>query len=145
VVSSEGAHSSREPSEYFEPPTGAEVKVAVVPEVEEEELVEETNRDAEGSLVTSEVEREPAGCSCAPAIPVIAKDVIMRLEDVSPRLLSVNEEAPLSYLVSRQRCVWSAGRIRSRFCRPYLRPSHFLGQDLCFSSARNLRSEYLCQ
>ena len=74
--------------------------MVAVPEVEEEELVEETDCDAEGSLVTSEVEREPAGCSCAPAVPVIAKDVIMRLEDISPRLLSVDEEAPLSYLVS---------------------------------------------
>jgi len=34
---------SREPSEYFELPTGAEVKVVVVPEVKEEELVEETD------------------------------------------------------------------------------------------------------
>jgi len=41
AVSSEGAHLSQEPSEYFEPPTGTEVKVVVVPEVEE--LVEVTN------------------------------------------------------------------------------------------------------
>ena len=143
AASSEGAHSSREPSEYFEPPTGAEVKVVVVPEVEE--LVEITDRDAEGSLVTSEVERESAGCRCTPAIPVIAEDVVMRLEDVSPRLLSVDEEAPPSYLVSRQRCVRSSGRIRSRYRSPYHRPTHFLGQDLRFSSARNLRSEYLRQ
>ena len=53
AASSEGAHSSREPSKYFEPPTGAEVKVVVVPEVEE--LVEVTDRDAEGFLVTLEV------------------------------------------------------------------------------------------
>ena len=124
AASSEGAYLSREPSEYFEPPTGAEVKVVVVPEVEE--LVEVTDRDAEGSLVTSEVEREPAECNCTPATPVIAEDVIMRLEDVSPRLLSANEEAPPSYLVSRQRCIRSAGRIRSRFRPPYRRPSHFL-------------------
>jgi len=143
AASSEGAHSSREPSKYFEPPTGAEVKVVVVPEVEE--LVEVTDRDAEGSLATSEVEREPAECNCTPATPVIAEDVVMRLEDVPPMLLSVDEEAPPSYLVSRQRCIRSAGRIHSRFRPPYRRPSHFLGQDLRFSSARNLCSEYLRQ
>jgi len=81
AVSSEGGHLSREPSKYFEPPTGAEVKVVVVSEVEE--LVEVTDRNAEGSLVTLEVEREPAECNCAPAIPVIAEDVVMHLEDVT--------------------------------------------------------------
>ena len=87
AASSEGAYSSREPSKYFEPPTGAEVKVVVVPEVEE--LVEVTDRDAKGSLVTSEVEREPAECNCTPAAPVITEDVVMRLEDISPMLLQL--------------------------------------------------------
>ena len=103
AASSEGAHSSWEPSEYFKPPTGAEVKVVVVPEIEE--LVEVTDRDAEESLVMSEVEREPAECNCTPATPVITEDVVMRLEDVPPMLLSADKEAPPSYLVSRQRCV----------------------------------------
>jgi len=56
----------------------AEVKVVVVPEVEE--LVEVTDHDAEGSLVMSEVERELAECNCTPATPVIAEDVVMRLD-----------------------------------------------------------------
>ena len=118
MVSSEGAHSSREGSEYFKLRTGAEVKVTVVPEVETSDVVE-MDRDAEGSLVMSEVERKPAECNCAPAVPVLAEDVIMCLEDVLPRLLSVDEDAPLLYLASCQCCVQSASQIHSSFRHPY--------------------------
>ena len=44
-----------------------------------------------------------------PATPVIAEDVVMRLEDVPLMLLSIDEEAPPSYLVSRQHYIRSAG------------------------------------
>jgi len=104
VASSAGAHSSRESSKYFEPRTGAEVKVTVAPEVKPLEVIK-TNQDAKGLLVVSEVEREPAECNCTQVVPVLAEDVVMRLEDVSPRLLSVEEEAPPLYLVSHQCCV----------------------------------------
>ena len=69
----------------------------------------------------------------------------MRLADVSPALVPVEEEAPLSYLVSRQRCTRRLGPILSRFRKPYLRPTHFLGQDLRISTARRLHSKFLRQ
>jgi len=76
VASSTGAHSSHELSKYFKPRTGAEVKVTIAPEVEIGEVIK-TDRNAKGSLVTLEVERELAECNCAPAVPVLAEDVIM--------------------------------------------------------------------
>ena len=146
VASSEGAHSSRERSEYFDPKIGAEVPLQVIGGGVEEDEVEVTDRDAEGSLALSSVGEEQAPqCACTQHPPQLAEDVVMRLADVSPALISVEEEAPPSYLVSRQRCTHHSGPILSRFHKPYLRPTHFLGQDLCVSTARRLRSEFLRQ
>jgi len=146
VVSSEGAHSSREPSEYFDPKVGTEVPLQVVDGEIEEGEVEVTDRDAEGSLALSQVEEEQAPqCACTQHPPLLAEDVVMRLADVSPALIPVEEEAPPSYLVSRQRCTRRSGPILSRFRKPYLRPSHFLGQDLHISTAHHLHSEFLRQ
>jgi len=69
----------------------------------------------------------------------------MRLVDVLPALIPVPEEAPPSYIVSRQRCTRRSGPILSKFRKPYVHPSHFLGQDLRVSTARQLRSEFLRQ
>jgi len=67
-TSPEGAHLSREPSEYFEPLSGVELPLQVIGEVAEEQEVEElveTDRDAEGSLALSQVEDEQAPqCAC---------------------------------------------------------------------------------
>ena len=149
LTSPEGAHSSREPSEYFEPPSGVELPLQVIGEVAEEWEVEElveTDRDAEGSLALSQVEEEQAPqCACTQHPPQLAEDVVMRLADVSPALIPVPEEAPLSYIVSRQHCTRRSGPILSKFQKPYVRPSHFLGQDLRVSTARQLRSEFLRQ
>jgi len=148
-TSPEGAHSSREPSEYFEPPSGVVLPLQVIGEVAEEQEVEElveTDRDAEGSPALSQVEEEQAPqCACTQHPPQLAEDIVMRLADVSPALIPVPEEAPPSYLVSRQRCTRRSGPILSKFQKPYVRPSHFLGQDLRVSTARQLRSEFLRQ
>jgi len=126
--SPEGAHSSREPSEYFEPPSGVVLPLQVIGEVAEEREVEElveTDRDAEGSLALSQVEEEQAPqCACPQHLPQLTEDVVMRLADVSPALIPVPEEAPPSYLVSRQRCTHRSGPILSKFRKPYVRPSH---------------------
>ena len=96
VVSSEGAHSSREPSEYFDPKVGAEIPLRVIDrEVEE---VEVTNRDAEGSLALSQVEEEQAPqCACTQHPPQLAEDVVMRLADVSPALIPVDTGGEVSW------------------------------------------------
>jgi len=143
--SPEGAHSSREPSEYFEPKIGTELPLQVIDATEGvvEELVE-TDRDAEGSPALSRVEEEQAlQCACTQHPPQLAEDVVMRLADVSPALVPIPEEAPPSYLVSRQRCTHHSGPILSRFRKPYVRPTHFMGQDLHVSTARQLWSEFL--
>jgi len=116
--SPELAHSSREPSEYFEPVVGTELPLQVVDDVTEEVVEElvETDRDAEGSPALSQVEEEQApSCACTQHPPQLAEDVVMRLADVSPVLIPVPEEAPPSYLVSRQRCTRRSGPILSRF------------------------------
>jgi len=118
-ASPEGAHSSRKPSEYFEPRVGVEVPLQVVGEVTQEvEAKEEpeTNRDVEGSPALSLVEEEQAPqCACTQHPPQLAEDVVMQLADVSPDLIPALEEVPPSYLVSRQRCTRRSGLILSRF------------------------------
>jgi len=47
VASSEGAHSSREPSEYFDPKVGTEVPLQVIDGEIEEGEVEVTDRDTD--------------------------------------------------------------------------------------------------
>ena len=144
MASSEGAHSSREPSKYFDPKIGTEVPLQVVDGEIEGDEVEVTDRDAEGSLVFSQVEEEQASqCACTQHPPQLAEDVVMRLADVSPVLIPVEEEAPPSYLVSRQHCTCRSGPILSRFCKPYLHPTHFLGQDLRISTHWGQRGSYL--
>jgi len=144
VVSSEGAHSSQEPSEYFDPRVGVEVPLQVIGGEVEEDEVEVTDRDAEGSLALSLVGEEQAPqCACTQHPPQLAEDMVMRLADVSPVLIPVEEEAPPSYLVSRQHCTCRSGPILSRFCKPYLHPTHFLGQDLRISTHWGQRGSYL--
>ena len=146
VASSEGAHSSREPSEYFNPKIGVEVPLQVIGGGVKEDEVEVTDRDAEGSLALSQVEEEQAPqCACTQHPPQLTEDVVMRLADVSPALVPVEEEAPPLYLVSRQRCTRHSGPILLRFRKPYLHPTHFLGQDLRISTACHLHSEFLRQ
>ena len=75
--SPEGAHSSREPLEYFEPRVGEVLPLQVVGDVTEgrevEELVE-TDRDAEGSPALSQVEEEQAPqCACTQHPPQLAE------------------------------------------------------------------------
>jgi len=95
VASSEGAHSSQEPSEYFDPKVGTDVPLRVVDGEIEEGEVEVTDRDAEGSLALSQVEEEQAPqCACTQHPPQLAEDVAMRLADVSPALVPIEEEAP---------------------------------------------------
>jgi len=53
-TSPEGAHSSREPSEYFEPPSGVVLPLQVIGEVAEEREVEDTG---------GEVSWKPVGTS----------------------------------------------------------------------------------
>jgi len=73
--SPEGAHSSREPSEYFEPRVRVEVPLQVIGDATKgvvEELVE-TDRDAEGSPALSRVEEEQAPqCACTQHPPQLA-------------------------------------------------------------------------
>jgi len=69
----------------------------------------------------------------------------MWLADVSPALIPVPEEVPPLYIVSRQRCTRRSGPILSKFQKPYVHPSHFLGQDLRVSMVRQLRSKFLRQ
>jgi len=145
--SPEGAHLSHEPSEYFEPRVGVEVPLQVIGDEVEEPKVEdvvETDRDVEGSPALSRIEKEQAPqCACTQHPPQLVEDVVMRLADVLPALIPVLEEAPPSYLVSRQHCTRCSGPILSRFQKPYVRPMHFLGQDLRVSTACQLRSKFL--
>jgi len=91
VASSEGAHSSREPSEYFDSKVGTTVPLQVIDGEIEEGEVEVTDRDAEGSLALSQVEEEQAPqCACTQHPPQLAEDIVMRLADVSPALIPVD-------------------------------------------------------